>query len=123
MTEGADQEDRTEAATPRRLQKARDEGRVPISRELPALAGLAAATLALMMAAPGAAHETTLRFAGLLARAHEFDLSDHGAGALHLAMGAALRMAAPFVLAMLAAGAAAVLLQSGFLMNLSALKP
>jgi flagellar biosynthetic protein FlhB len=123
MAEGADQEDRTEAATPRRLQKARDEGQAPISRELPAFAGLAAATLALTMAAPGAAHEATLRLAGLLARAHEIDLSDGGAGALHLAMAAALRTAAPFVLAALAAGVAAVLLQSGFLMNLAALRP
>src|SRR5690348_1342559 len=101
MAEGADQEDRTEAATPRRLQKAREEGRVPISRELPAFAGLAAATLALTMVAPGVAHEATVRFAGLLARAHELDLSDGGAGALHAAMVATLRMAAPFVLAAL----------------------
>jgi flagellar biosynthesis protein FlhB len=122
LAEGADQDDRTEAATPRRLQRARDEGRVPISRELPAFAGLAAATLALTMAAPGAAQEGARRLAALLAHPHEMGLSDAG-GAMRVSMETALRMAAPFVLAVLTGGIAAVLLQSGFLMNLAALRP
>ena len=45
-------EDRTEAATPRRLQRGREEGQVPISRELASLAGLAGASLALLLLAP-----------------------------------------------------------------------
>ena len=32
MADQAQQEERTEAATPRRLQKAREEGNVPVSR-------------------------------------------------------------------------------------------
>ena len=47
--QSGDQEDRTEAPTARRLQKAQEAGEVPVSREVVLLAGLAAATLAFMM--------------------------------------------------------------------------
>jgi len=43
----AETDDRTEAATPRRLQKARDEGKFAVSRELTMLCGLAAGISAL----------------------------------------------------------------------------
>ena len=64
-------EERTEAATPRRLQKAREEGQVPVSRELKGLAGLAAVTLALVMLAPGATREMVRLLTVFLARTHE----------------------------------------------------
>jgi len=44
-----DAQDRTEAATPRRLQKAWEEGTVPVSREAVQLAGLAAATMTFLL--------------------------------------------------------------------------
>jgi len=44
-----DQQDRTEAPTVRRLQRAREEGEVPVSREAVLLAGLAAAALTFML--------------------------------------------------------------------------
>ena len=44
-----DQQDRTEAPTARRLQKAQEEGEVPVSREAVLLAGLAAITLVFLM--------------------------------------------------------------------------
>ena len=47
-----DQQDRTEAPTPRRLQKAQEEGEVPVSREAVLLAGLAAVTLIFLMLGP-----------------------------------------------------------------------
>jgi len=47
--QSGDQEDRTEAPTSRRLQKAQEEGQVPVSREAVLLAGLAAASLTLLM--------------------------------------------------------------------------
>ena len=65
------QEERTEAATPRRLQKAREEGQVPVSRELATLAGLAAVTLAVMLFVPGMLHDLARRLSVFLARAHE----------------------------------------------------
>ena len=48
-----DQEDRTEAPTARRLQKAQEEGEVPVSREAVLLAGLAAVTVSFLLAEHG----------------------------------------------------------------------
>ena len=44
-----DPEDRTEAPTQRRLDKARDDGQLPVSREAVMLAGLAGATIGLLL--------------------------------------------------------------------------
>ena len=44
-----DQDDRTEAPTARRLQKAQEEGQVPVSREVVLLAGLVAVTLTFLL--------------------------------------------------------------------------
>jgi flagellar biosynthesis protein FlhB len=121
MADEARQEERTEAATPRRLQRAREEGHVPISRELPVLASLIAVTLALTLVGPAVLHDLTLRVAMLLSHADAFD-GDEGA-ALQAAALAWVRGAAPFVLAALVAGVGAVLVQTGFVPNFHALKP
>ena len=113
------QEDRTEAATPRRLQKAREEGQVPVSRELTGFAGLAAVTLALVMVAPGAMHEMARRLSVFLARTHELA---PGVSAFRLAGLAWLSGAAPFVLAAMFAGVAVVLVQTRFLLSGKALR-
>jgi flagellar biosynthesis protein FlhB len=107
-------EDRTEAATPRRLQKAREEGQVPVSRELTGFAGLAAVTLALVVLAPNVAHELALRLSVFLARAHELT---PGTPAFRLAGLAWWGGAAPFVLAAMLAGAVVVLVQTRFLLS------
>jgi flagellar biosynthesis protein FlhB len=52
MAEGQEAEDRTEAPTPRRLERAREEGQVPLSWEAVACATLFAATLAAALALP-----------------------------------------------------------------------
>jgi flagellar biosynthetic protein FlhB len=116
----ADQEDRSEAATPRRLQRAREEGQVPVSRELTTFAGLAAVSLAMLMTAPQAVHDLMLRLSTFLARAHTLrpDL-----GVARLAGEAWLWAAAPFVLAALVAGVAIVLLQTRFLLSGHGLRP
>jgi flagellar biosynthetic protein FlhB len=117
------QEDRTEAATARRLQRAREEGQVPVSRELASLAGLAGASLALLLFAPTAASDLARHLAVFIGRAGALDLS-HGIGIpLHLAGLALLRATAPIALGSLLAAAAAVLLQTGLLVNLGALRP
>lgn len=112
------QEDRTEAATPRRLQKAREEGHVAVSRELSTFAGLAGVTLALTMVGPFAIHELALRLGVILSRAHELE----AASALRLAGAAWLRAAAPFVLAALLAGSTAVLVQTRFLLSFKSIR-
>ncbi|HEY7576639.1 MAG TPA: EscU/YscU/HrcU family type III secretion system export apparatus switch protein, partial [Acetobacteraceae bacterium] len=60
MADEPQQEDRTEAAPPRRLQKARERGQVPVSRELTTFAGLAAVTLAIVATGPQAVHGLAL---------------------------------------------------------------
>jgi flagellar biosynthetic protein FlhB len=121
MAEDTPQQDRTEAATPRRLQRAREEGRVPVSREIHSFAGLAAVTLAVAMVAGDTAQGLAIRLTTFLTDAGAPGLV--GAGGLQLATTALLRGAAPFVLAALLAGSAASLLQTGFLLNGSALHP
>ena len=117
MAEGA--EDRTEAATARRLARARAEGQAPLSREVAPFAALAAATLLLMLAAPPIARAMTVRLAALLAQAAALSPT----AALRLAGGAALLGALPFALAGALASAGAVLAQSGLLVHLAALQP
>lgn len=71
MAEGApsDSGDRTEAATPRRLERAREEGQVPLSREAVGFATLLATTLAAALALPPLALDLMLTMRGLLADA------------------------------------------------------
>lgn len=119
MAEAA-QDEKSEAATPRRLQRARDEGQVPVSRELTTFAGLAAVTTALYLAGPDAIHDLALRLSIFLARAHE--IAPGESGAFRLAGVAWLHAAAPFVLAAMLAGVAAVLVQTRFLLSAHALR-
>src|SRR6266536_3034807 len=121
MADKAQQEERTEAATPRRQQRAREEGQVPVSRELVTLAGLAAVTLALVWAAPSVAHDLARRLSTFLARAHEIEAGD-AAAALRAAGVAWLRGAAPFVLAAMLAGVTAVVIQTRFLLSARSLR-
>jgi flagellar biosynthetic protein FlhB len=115
----ADTDDRTEAATPRRLQRAREEGNVPLSPEAPALAGLAACALLAMLAGPGLVQHLAGRLATVLAQAHTLD----PAAALRATLLAGAALALPFVLAALLAGVLAVLLQTGFLLSLQPMLP
>jgi flagellar biosynthetic protein FlhB len=65
--EGKDTEDRTEAPTPRRLERAREEGQVPLSREAVACASLFAGTLAMALALPPLGLDWLRAMRGLLA--------------------------------------------------------
>ena len=121
MAEESDQGDRSVAATPRRLTRAREQGDVPLSRELPILAGLASVTLVLAASGPGIARTLAVRLSLFLARAHMPGLA--GGEGLYRAFLAMTGAAAPFVLAALLAGIAAVVLQTGFLVHGSALQP
>ena len=110
-------EDRTEAATPRRLLRAREQGSSPVSREVATLAGMAAATLVLAMAGPSLGRSITVRLSALLAPG--LDLP----GALIAALKAAAMASAPVMLAVAAAIAASALLQTGFQIRPAALLP
>ena len=115
------QDDRTEAATPRRLQRAREEGQVPVSREMVTLAGLVAVALLTVIAGPTLLRELTYRLRGFLAQAHSQALL--GETGWHHVEIATLLGAGPIVLVVLVAGIAATVFQTGFLLHGGALQP
>ena len=69
--EGSEAEDRTEAATPRRLEKAREEGQVALSREVAGFGALAGGVLGLMIGLPPMGIEMMRGLRAVLERAHE----------------------------------------------------
>lgn len=117
--DGPDAEDKTEAASPRRLQRALEEGRLPVSREMVAFAGLGAATLALAMVGPLSARGLAVRLQPFLAGTHP----EGPAAALREAAWATLLAVAPLALPMALAGTLAVLGQTSGAISRSALAP
>lgn len=69
--EGSEAEDRTEAATPRRLEKAREEGQVALSREVVGFGALAGGVLGLMIGLPPMGIEMMRGLRAVLERSHE----------------------------------------------------
>lgn len=118
MADGADSGDRTKPATERRLLRAREEGDAPMSRELCVLAGLGAATLVLAMAGPGIARSLSVRLTFMLGA-----MDSTPGAALHEAGWALLLATVPLLGAVLLAGGAAVLLQTGGLLQVNKLAP
>src|SRR5580658_10622654 len=116
-------EDRTEAATPRRLQRGREEGQIPISRELSSLAGLAGASLALMLLAQTTAVDLVRHLIVFIGQGYALDVSRGVGGPLRLAGLAALAAAGPVAFGAIIAASVTVLLQTGMLLNLGALRP
>lgn len=115
MAEG---EDRTQAASERRLLRAREEGQVPLSRELVVAVGLGAAALVLALGAPSMTRKVALQLRNML-----LDLGATPEAALQHAEVAWFTGAGPMLLAVALAGCCAVLLQTGFLLNTAALMP
>ena len=114
----SDHEDRTQAPSERRRLRARDSGEAPLSRELTTLAGLAAASLLMALGLEPAAKALAIRLRDQMA-----DLALPPGAALHGAGLSLLRGAAPLMLLVVLASAAAVLLQTGFLLSTRRLMP
>lgn len=112
------EEDRDLPATERRRANARAEGQAPISREIVAASGLAVATLLLMMTIP----DLTRSLAGKLALMLSSPAKTP-AEALWAAGSALLGAVLPIALAVAAAAGAAVMLQTGWLLNTHTLMP
>ena len=116
--------DRTEAATPRRLQRAREEGNVPISREVSGLAGLGAGVLVLWTMSNLAGDRLASVLRNLIAASGRIDLAS---GGLAVVAGEVARPVAIFLLPVMGAAVAAIvsvtLLQSGLALNTKALMP
>jgi flagellar biosynthetic protein FlhB len=111
-------EDRTEAASPRRLDNAREEGDVPLSREMPILAGLCAGLAVIAMQFPGDPAVLSVWLANAFRNA-----GGDGQAGLTTGMSAVFGAALPIAAAALTASAGAVLLQTGFLFRAEALQP
>jgi flagellar biosynthetic protein FlhB len=109
-------EDKTEEATPKRLEKAREQGQVAVSRELSMLAGLAAGgtVASAQFDEHGVAH--------WLASALEVSRYE-GAGTWRAAGFAVLTAVAPVAAAGLCGYGAATLLQTNFLLHGTAIQP
>lgn len=119
MAEQQDGEDRTEAATPKRLERAREQGQAAISAELSALAALGAGALVAAIALPGLAHRLAAELANILAGLH---VLAPGA-AVRTAVLLALAAAGPIAMAVIAGAVLAALGQTGFLLHLGAIAP
>ncbi|WP_439579562.1 flagellar biosynthesis protein FlhB [Elioraea sp.] len=65
--------EKTEAPTPRRLEKAREDGEVPVSKDLATAAALAGATIGAAMVGPDAAKALIAAIVVLFERAHTVD--------------------------------------------------
>ena len=115
----ADRGDRTEAATPRRIERARGEGSVAISREVPSLAGLSAASLALVVAGPWMGRSVMARLAPMLALSGPQDVP----GAVWAAVQCAALLTAPVLFGVMAASIAGSLLQTGLVAKPMAIMP
>lgn len=114
-------EDRTEAPTARRLQRAREAGQVAVSREVVLFAVLGAATLGLVWQAPEAGRTLLVTFRALIEHAAMGDASPRAA--TRLAALTAVRAAGPMLALVLLAGALGVLVQTGFLLSPQPLRP
>ena len=118
MSEEGDAEDKTEAPTPRRLQRAREDGQVPLSREAVGFAALLLGAAGAALALPQAGTALLLAMRGVLSRAHE--LTPGGVWGLFLPAVLALLPVAGAV----AAGAiAATMLQTGGMFSAKGLMP
>lgn len=118
---GQSAEDRTEAATPRHLEKAREQGNVPVSREFASFAAMAASCAALYFAAPMLLAAMGKAMVLFLARSHDPALA--GPAGLRLSAETWFRLVFPALGAAVLAGAAVVLLQTSFLLHLGAVAP
>ena len=124
MADDHDSASRTEEATPRRLEQAREKGDVPKTPELPQLASLAASVSVLLIA--GGWISRNLAGALLPFLAHPDSIELEGGGGVVVArhvLGAALPVILMVLLAAGVAGAAGNLFQTGLMFTPDKLKP
>lgn len=114
----AEADDKTEAASPRRIEKAREEGQVALSKELSGLGAMLGGLLGVIIAVPLAA-EMVQAFRGAFARAHEIPT---GAAAIEMARRGLLVVLPVAALAGFGA-AATTLLQTRMLVSAKGLVP
>lgn len=113
--------DKTETATQRHLDQARDEGQVPVSREVATFASMAAVVLILGSQLQAWQRYLLPDLIIFLSRSGETVMPD--AELLRLTAFGVLSVIVPVLCAALFAGGAGVVLQTRFLLNLGGLQP
>jgi flagellar biosynthetic protein FlhB len=115
-----DAEDRSETATARHLQQAREQGNVPLSRDTAGLASLGVGLAILIFTAPYEAARLAEGLSGFFAAISDPDLPVKLS--LLRAVTLLMQTVAPLVLGVMVAGLCATWLQTGFLFHLGAIK-
>ncbi len=121
MAEGDQGDDKTEAATSRHLDQAREAGQVPVSREMVTFAGLGAVVMVLGYQSRTIMQHLLPDMVAFLARTAETAML--GSARLFSAASGTLGAIAPALLAAAFVGAAAILVQTNFLLHLGSLQP
>jgi flagellar biosynthetic protein FlhB len=122
MAEGGDASDgadRTEAATPRRIERARQDGQVALSREAVGWAALAAGTLAALLALPPMGDSMLRALRATLERSHDLAMAE----AVRILAGYGLMAVLPVAAAAALGAIAATLVQTGGLISAGSMAP
>eukprot|EP01037_Dinobryon_pediforme_P012925 gene12925-13026_t len=119
VSDDADAEDKTEAASAKRVQQAREEGRAPLSQEVGGLAVLVFGVVLLGQIMPGLGRSTASTLSMFLSQAHRLTVSSAVTQALRSWAGIAIW----FAVGAMVVGSLSVLIQTGFLIHLGALQP
>ena len=114
--------ERTEAPTPRRLEKAREEGQVPVSKDVATAAALAGGSVGLALVLPHATHTLGSALLPLIERPHTIAADLLGAS-LQAVVTRSLMLVLGVALLALVLGAGATLLQTGFLVSATPVAP
>jgi flagellar biosynthetic protein FlhB len=115
---GSESDDKTEAASPRRLERARDDGQVALSRELVGLGALSGGVLGIVLALP-LGEQMVRGLAGAMSRAHDIPPI---AGAIEMAR-LGLMVALPVALLTAMGALGATFLQTRGLVSAKGLMP
>lgn len=117
--EAPDPADRSEAATPRRIERAREQGQVALSREVSGFAALLLASLAALLLLPPLGRELLATLRAMLERTHELGMEE-----AMMALGwLALLLVVPVAGAAALGAAAATLVQTRGLVSAVSLTP
>ena len=120
---GADSDDRTQAPSQKRLDSARAEGQVALSRELQSVTVIGCALLALVMTGPSRTAHFIIRMQQLMSGVGDVDMSAGGAGVIREMLMLGVGLGAPAILAAVGGLVLVTLLQTGFLLNPGGLMP
>ena len=119
----SEKDDRTEAPSARRLENARGEGQVALSRELQSVTVIGFALLAMSMTGPARTTHFILRMQRLMSSVGQVDMSAGGMAIVREMLMLGVGLAAPVILAAVVGVVGITLLQTGFLLRPAGLMP